>query len=265
MNTQTRRIDAPTNYFLALLLLSAAATSLAADDQPLRSNSISQGQGIVRGGVGEGNISYQDLDALTLSGERQAPPRRSSARDTLAKNTSANNKSLNRPTATANVDFWFFDADLILFSDFDQDGYFYGLDLAFDVDTVFDSAEVYAVIYLSYEGGPWNEYVETENFNIFGASADDEYVVVSELVTGYPTGNYDVLIELYDTYDGAFVAEFGPVDTPQLSLLPLEDIGRDSPSTTVVVVTSEGGGSIEWWTLLSLLGVYVLRRGRVRR
>ena len=62
-------------------------------------------------------------------------------------------------------------------------------------------------MYLSYEGGPWNEYAETEDFTIFGTSSEDEYVLVSELMSGYPTGSYDILIELFDAYDGAFPDE----------------------------------------------------------
>ena len=249
MNTRTRRIGALTTWSLTVLLLLGAAASLANDEPELRSNSISEGQGITRGAIGDGAVSFKEFGALALSGERQKPRR-----------SAKNEKLSNRPAGKVNSDFWFFDADLILFSDFDQDGFFYGLDLAFDVDTVFASAEVYAVIYLSLEGGPWNEYVETENFSIFGASADDEYVVVSELVTGYPTGNYDLLIELYDTFDGAFVAEFGPADSSQLSILPLEDIGLDTPPNTVVVISSEGGGSIGWVSLILLLGATLIAR-----
>ena len=36
--------------------------------------------------------------------------------------------------------------------------------------------------------------------------------------------------ELYDAYDGAFVAEIGPDESPDLYRLPLEDIGYDSPT-----------------------------------
>jgi hypothetical protein len=115
------------------------------------------------------------------------------------------------------------------------------------------------VIYLSYEFGPWNEYVTTQDFTIFGASGEDEYIVDTELVSGYPTGDYDILIELFDAYDGTFLASFGPDDTSELSYLPLEDIGRDTPRSTTVVVT-QGGGSLGWFLLLSMLGAAALRK-----
>ena len=75
-----------------------------------------------------------------------------------------------------NTDFWFYAADVELFADDDRDGFYHGIDLLFDADTIYNSAEVYAVLYLSLNGGPWNEYAETDNFLLFGASADDEYV-----------------------------------------------------------------------------------------
>jgi hypothetical protein len=168
----------------------------------------------------------------------------------------------------AGNDFWFYEADVILFNDNDGDGFFWGIDLLFDVDTYFDVAEIYAVAYLSLDGGPWNEYVVTESFPIFGAIGDDSQVVVTDLVSGYPTGRYDILIEVFDAIDGAFLASFGPEDTSELGFLPLEDSNRDDPHFDDSVVIVHGGGSISWWTisvmLLLLLGTS-LRNGRIRR
>lgn len=161
-------------------------------------------------------------------------------------------------TATAqslNVDFWFYDADVVLFNDFDGDGYFHGVDLLFDADTIYNYAEVYAVAYLSLDGGPWNEYAATDVFSISGTSADDEYVIVTELVSGYPAGSYDLLIELFDAVDDSFVASFGPVDTSALSFLTLEDRDRDTLVTgsTTVIVREGGGGSLGWPLLAIVL------------
>ncbi len=167
-----------------------------------------------------------------------------------------------RRTETPNTDFWFYTADVILFSDEDNDGYYYGIDLLFDADTVYEQADVFAVLYLSRDGGPWMEYAETDVFPIFGATSDDDYVIVTELLDGYPRGSYDLLIELYDTWDGAFVAEIGPADTSALSFLPLEDAERDKPR--VVVVEQGGGGAVDLLqvTLLALSLVLVRRRRR---
>lgn len=175
------------------------------------------------------------------------------------KGVRAPSKSSTNESRSPNTDFWFYDADVVLFNDNDQDGYFHGIDLLFDADTIYESAEVYAVAYLSLEGGPWNEYAVTENFLIFGASSDDEYVVVTELVSGYPTGSYDLLIELFDTWDNSFVASFGPVDTSELAFLQLEDAGRDAPQDTTVIIREGGGGVLGWILLLPLLLAAAIR------
>lgn len=167
---------------------------------------------------------------------------------------------------TASSDFWFYSADVQIFNDDDRDGYFHGIDLLFDADTYFDAADVYVVAYLSYEGGPWNEYAVTNDFTLNGATSDDEYVIVTELETGYPAGDYDLLIELYDAIDGSFLAEFGPADSSALSFLPLEDMQRDAPIVEEVVVIGHGGhgGGGAAFGLLPL-AFMLLRRSPGRR
>ena len=160
-------------------------------------------------------------------------------------------------------DFWFYDADVILFNDFDGDGYYHGIDLLFDADTYFEAADVYAVVYLSFDGGPWNEYSATDDFTIYGASSDDEYVVVTELESSYPAGSYDLLIELYDAYDGSFLAEFGPADSSGLSFLTLEDQQRDARHVDEVVVVHHGGGNGYGLLLLMILPLLARRLRRL--
>ena len=86
----------------------------------------------------------------------------------------------------------------------------------------------------------------------------------TELVSGYPKGDYDLLIELYDAYDGAFLASMGPEDTSELSYLPLEDSTRDSSDNTQVVVNS-GGGSLGWLLLFAILAVRMTLRPQAAR
>lgn len=164
-------------------------------------------------------------------------------------------------------DFWFYLADVELFADEDRDGYYSGIDLLFDVDTIYGAADIYAVAYLSYEGGPWEEYAVTEDFTIFGSSGADDYVIVTDLVSGYPTGSYDVLVEVFDAWTGEFLAWYGPEDTSELSFLPLEDIDRDTPrgGDTTVVVNSGGGGATGVWLLAALGITAVLLRRRATR
>ena len=235
-----------------LLLL---ATAGAADTET-RQSLTSQGQGITRGSVGDGKLTFDERAPLREAGASAAarkPPERRASSGVTAR--------------SGNVNFWFYDADVVLFNDLDRDGYYFGIDLEFDAATHYGAAEVYAVLYLSYDYGPWEEYAETDDFTLFGASGTDSYIVETELVSGYPTGDYDILIELYAADDSAYLAGIGPGDTSELALLPLEDSVRDTPQAggTQVVVSSGGGGAFGWLLLSSLLAIRMtLRPQRAR-
>ena len=162
-------------------------------------------------------------------------------------------------------DSWVYDATTDLFSDRDDDGYFRYLRVRFDADTIHTFTYVYAEIYLSADGTAWEHLYTTQDFSIWGTSPNDDYEVETELVSGYSTGLYDVLIELYDADTGELVDEFGPDESPDFSLLPLEDSGRDG---VVVSLPPEshshegGGGALSWLGLTGLLGALAWRRRR---
>src|SRR5690606_10067581 len=107
-------------------------------------------------------------------------------------------------------------------------------------------------------------YHETDDFLVEGAIADDAYEVETELLSGYPPGEYDLLIELYDADTGVFVDELGPVQTSALALLPLEDREHDQPPPTVIIHDHGGGGAASP-ALLLLLGVLAAAAARGRR
>ena len=238
--------------YLLLLGLFVMASARADDGAGIRqstSTSIASGG---RDGGGESVLLANEHPAMTVEGERVSPGRM------------ADRANSDRPE-TARLqswDFWIYDADVLLFGDDDNDGYFYGIDLLFDADTIWDSARVYAVTYLSLNGGPWNEYAVTEDFIINGAVSDDEYVLVTELESGYPTGSYDLLIELYDSATGEFLADFGPESNSSLGFLALEDFNRDAPFFDQPVARSRGSGGGATGLILSVLlaGALVLRR-----
>jgi len=154
-------------------------------------------------------------------------------------------KGLDSTTASPSAagDFWFYSADTELFFDNDGDGYYHYLRVRFDADTFYTDAYVYAELYVSWDGETWEQFHVTEDFLIQGSSSFDEYEVETEFVTGYPSGLYDVLIELYDADFGTFVDEFGPFQSSAFSLLPIEDLEHDGVPTAVVTVSHENGGS----------------------
>ena len=163
-------------------------------------------------------------------------------------------------------DHWIYDAGVDLFFDADSDGYFRYLRVWLDVDSYYDHAWVYAKLYLSADGELWELYHETDDFRVDGASAGDEYEVETELVASYPSGLYDVLIELYDADTGEFVDEMGPAQSSAFSLLPLEDRGYDLFDPPPVVVSHDhGGGALEWPTLLLLAAAAIWRLPLGRR
>jgi hypothetical protein len=227
-----------------LLILSLQALASEGEEQPRVSRSI-QGLG--------GRVSLDEFEYLVVAGDRVA-----------AKGNVTRSKTTAQAQQAPNVDFWFYTADVQLFNDHDADGYFHGIDLLFDADTYFAFAEVYAVFYLSLEGGPWNEYAATDNFSLFGATGNDDYVIVTELLAGYPSGSYDILIELFDADDNSLLAYFGPDDTSELAFLPLEDADRDIAVPEVIVIERGGGGS-SGYLLILLLALAALGKPRGAR
>lgn len=249
MTTNTRPlINVPyAAITLSILVLLVAALTPAHAGERLSRSSESQG------GAGSDKTTIVDeLDALVVEGSR----------DKSTRGASQAPGSQQAAMESTNFDFWIYDADVELYSDWDNDGYYVGIDLQFDADTVYSAAEVYAVVYLSYEFGPWNEYTATDNFIIYGASGSDAYRIETELLSGYATGDYDLLIELFDAYDGSFVASFGPEDSAALSYLPLEDADLDTPERTTLIIDQGGGGAIGLAGLMALLGLLVLRLQR---
>lgn len=146
--------------------------------------------------------------------------------ETLEKSSQQESKKIRpaeRKQKSASHDFSFADAYVDLLYDEDYDGYYSEFRVTFDADTIFDYADVYAELYLSLNGGDWELYHVTEVFEIRGFSSYDDYSVATYLTGGYPPGNYDILIDLIDTYDNSYVATISADDLYSLSDQPLED------------------------------------------
>lgn len=165
-------------------------------------------------------------------------------------------------------DITIYDASTTLISDFDDDGFYHRFSVSIDADTISSTSWVYARLYLSYEGGPWNYYASSDDFHIHGDSELDIYVVETELAEGFPAGYYDIRIELYDAEYGDWLLSYGPYDDNSLSALPLEDSVYDdvyysSGYTTEVIVAGHGGLGLLFIAAFSLAGL--LRKAVSRR
>ena len=235
----------------AVLLIAISATSAAApatDDDGKRVTMTKHYQGDGRENAVAIKESRDEYGELAVSGTRNGKTRSSAAA-----------KTLSGQVMSPNSDFWFYLVDVELYADDDRDGFYSGVDLLFDIDTYYSVADIYAVAYLSLEGGPWEEYAVTEDFTIFESSGTDDYVVVTDLVSGYPTGDYDLLIEVFDADTDEFLAFTGPEDTSELAFLPLEDMNRDALTggDTRITVNHGGGGSFDG-LMLALLGFFAV-------
>jgi hypothetical protein len=211
-----------------------------------------------------GYTAERDPDALRDVGAHQVTRRAPDQRVTKPRGSGGSGGSESRTASASAPDHWIYDADVELFFDADNDGYYRYLRVRFDVDSYYDPAWVYALLWISEDGEVWELYYETEDFRIDGAIPDDEYEVETELLANYPTGQYDVLIEIYDADTGEFAAEFGPAQSSAFALLPLEDAGRDATPPPVVIVEEGGGGAMSW-LVLPLLGAVAAQRRRAGR
>jgi hypothetical protein len=157
-----------------------------------------------------------------------------------------------------------YDGSTDLFSDRDRDGYYHHLRVTFDADTMLGTANLYAIVYLSADGKAWERLFTTDDFSIHGAAPDDDYEVETDLVSGYSTGLYDVLVELYDAKTNELVDSFGPNDSSDFSVLPLEDSYRDGdpPPPDPAPAVTGGGGAVDWLTLPALLAAAAWARRR---
>lgn len=159
-----------------------------------------------------------------------------------------------------------YDAATDLISDFNYDGFYHRFSVTIDADTIHDMSYVYARLYLSYEGGPWNHYASSDAYHIYADSERDIFTIETELAEGFVPGYYDVRIELYDADTDEWLLSYGPYNDASLSALPLEDAHYDDsyqsviyPVETDIVVAGHGHGSMSWW-LLSVPVLLVLTR-----
>jgi hypothetical protein len=125
-----------------------------------------------------------------------------------------------------------------LLIDSDGDDYFSRFRISFDPDADFDGTYVYAKFWVRAPGGDWIEEHVSEDFLVDSFGSDDVYSLTADWVSGYPTADYDVQIDLHDAATGGLVASAGS-ERPELSRIPLEDQGRD---TRVSPPPSGGGG-----------------------
>ncbi len=126
------------------------------------------------------------------------------------------------------------DAAVLLFDDLDGDGNYSQLRVDFDVDSHYaEHFDVYAELFIRRVGdAQWTHYYTTDVFEIYYDYSSDEYSVTTRLNTGFPPGNYEVLIDLFEYGYSGLVDTLGPYDDYDLTNLPLEDKTYESTGVT---------------------------------
>lgn len=176
---------------------------------------------------------------------------------------------------------WVYDLSINLLTDLDFDGLYSSFSVSLDLDSSGYSQDVYAVMYLSQNGGGWQEYAVTSNFTVTGSSNHDRISIETELESGYYSGNYDHYIEIYDAHSHELVLTAGSEYGNQ-SHLPFESYTTDFgvslhfnlsddysdnsyDSSVDVSLTLSGTGSIELATLIALLLLALYRCRQVAK
>lgn len=172
-----------------------------------------------------------------------------------------------RATSSKHGLLWIFEAAIGFNTDHDHDGHYSNFTLTIDIDTRTAMSAVYTVLYLSLEDGPWTEYAVSDNFYIQGSGPHDSYTIEADLTSGYPSGYYDHLIEVYDADSHELLTSYGPDDAHFLHSLPFESRRHDQLFSfdSSISFNVSGTGSSDLPLLLPLLSMLFFRRALSRK
>jgi len=171
---------------------------------------------------------------------------------------SLQNKSNSNLSQDYTADFAIYGATSFLQDDYDGDGFYQTFSIAFDADIYSynesEIGEVYALLYISKNGGPWTHYFTTDSFLIEGDTDIDEYEVITTFLSGYSSDYYDVLIDLYQVGYDDVVASYSSDDSNALYALSIESADYDEPYVEVVEISA---GSFYWLIIVLLSSGFI--------
>jgi hypothetical protein len=265
-NNATKKVNSNSIKKLLLLITVSLFPFTQVTASEINTDQYTVSHGVVKRGINEQQrINIIEKNKLTelpdqLSGKASAKTRvalLNNQETTLSKDNMS--KVSQRASSDHYAEFSIYSASSFLHEDYDEDGYYQTFSVTFDADiysyTDNQWGEVYALLYLSKNGGPWTHYFTTDNFLIEGDTDLDEYEVITTFVSGYKSNHYDVLIDLYQVGYSDIVASLSSDDNEALYALPIESAEYDEPYIEVVEVT---GGSMNWLILI-LLSTLLIR------
>ncbi len=204
--------------------------------------------------------------ALTLTRDelmkqkQQTPPPPS-------KSTSNERAQLSKENASKSLSygsFVIYQGHAQLIEDLDIDGFYQTFSVTFDADFIsyspHDKAIVYAELYLSENGGPWQHYYTTDSFIIQGESTEDTFEVYSTLSQGFNPSHYDILIDLYQDGSSNIAASYSSNDSNALFALPLESSDYDREYYQEIYVY---GGTLSITSLAMIFFLLAIRKLRL--
>ncbi len=248
--------DKKTPWIAIVIILSMLISlfffpSTYAKDNSVTNNYRSISQGQFKKGPDIPKNTMASLIADQLSGKATGQTREeilSSSKTTFVKAKKNKDTQHHKKTTLLHnsyADFAIYSATSFLLDDIDGDSFYQTLNVTFDADifsyTSNQLGNVYALLYLSKNGGPWTHYYTTDSFIINGNTDLDEYQVITSFLSGYPSDYYDVLIDLYEVGYSDVVASYSSDDSNALYAIPLESADYDEPY--IEVVELHGGGS----------------------
>jgi len=237
------------------------ATAISHESKELIIQSINQ-----RIALGESDQSQNKALSITrdeLIAEKQQQAQQQVSASLFKKMAKISNTSTTT-RSFSDGNFVIYDAYTQLIEDYDYDGYYQTFSVTFDADLVtysaHDEAVVYAELYLSENGGPWQHYYTTDAFVIHGESSDDEFEVYSTLQQGFNSNHYDVLIDLYEVGYANIIASYSSDDSNSLYALPLESSDYDVEYVEYYEETHIHSGSFSFIALVLIFGIILMRR-----
>lgn len=165
-----------------------------------------------------------DAPTAKFSGETVTNPNRANDADaTLEGQAKMAAKYIAGGDTVGIYDIWFAEQ-----SDQDGDGYHSKFKAFFDIDSRYSNHRIYVTGQLS--GNNTTPLFRTDPFTVSGETGNDTYSTTVLLTSGYPSGQYDLTLRVYDAQSNALLLTWGPQQDGQMSQLFLEDASRDAVS-----------------------------------